>query len=263
MNDSRVAVVVPAFNEAERLPRVLAGVPDWVADVVVVDDASGDGTAQVAEAWGGPVRVVRHRRNRGVGAAIATGYRAALEAGAAAVAIMAGDAQMDPGELASLVQPVLEGRCEYCKGDRTRHPEVRRRMPKVRRLGNAVLSAWTRRVGRLDSLRDAQCGYTVVAAGALRRLPLDRLYPRYGYPNDLLVMLSTVGARVLERPVTPIYAGERSGLRPWRAVVTHAWVLLRAWWWRRRFLASARRGADVLLEPEPALPPRPRGGGGR
>ncbi|MEZ4267994.1 MAG: glycosyltransferase family 2 protein [Myxococcota bacterium] len=189
----RIAVVVPAFDEELHIAAMLGGLPGWVDDVVVVDDGSRDRTAAIAEAVGEPIRVIRHRANRGVGAALISGYGAALESGADIVAVMAGDGQMCPDELESLVAAVGRGHCDYAKGDRTGHPAVRQRMPLWRRLGNRVLSTWTQRISGGQPLRDAQCGYTAVSASALQRIPLERLYPRYGYPNDLLVMLGTVG----------------------------------------------------------------------
>lgn len=245
----RVAVVVPAFDEESHIGRVLSGLPPWVDDVIVIDDGSRDRTGGIAEGFGAPVRVVRHATNRGVGAALISGYRAALESGADVVAVMAGDGQMCPEELADLVGPVAAGRCDYAKGDRTAHPAVQTRMPRWRRLGNRVLSAWTRRISGTATLRDAQCGYTAVSAAALQRIPLDRLYPRYGYPNDLLVMLGTVGARIAEVPVTPIYEGQASGIRPERAIFTHSFVLARAWWWRRGWLSAEADAGAWLLSP--------------
>lgn len=229
-----VAVVVPCRNEERLLGGVLAGLPDLVDHAFVIDDASADRTSLVAGGFGSRVSVLRHEERRGVGGAIATGYRAALAAGYDVVAVMAGDGQMAPSELEGLARPVALGRVDYAKGDRTRHPEVRRRMPLVRRLGNAVLSRWTRRIAGLETLRDAQCGFTVISARALAGLPLDRLWPGYGYPNDLLVMLGALGARVKEVPVTPIYGEARSGLSPLLAVITHSLVLLRAFLWARR-----------------------------
>ncbi len=243
----RVAVLVPAFEEESHIGRVLADLPRWVDDVIVIDDGSRDRTGSIAASFGAPVRVVRHAHNRGVGAALISGYRAALASGADIVAVMAGDGQMCPEELADLVGPVAAGSCDYAKGDRTSHPAVRLRMPLWRRLGNRALSAWTRRISGAATLRDAQCGYTAVSAAALERIPLERLYPRYGYPNDLLVMLGTVGARIAEIPVTPIYEGQASGIRPERAIFTHSFVLARAWWWRRGWLSAAANAGPRLL----------------
>ncbi len=261
-SDHRVAVVIPARDEQRLLPRVLAGLPAWVDDVVVVDDGSTDGTAAIAQRWGPPVRVVRLPVNRGVGAAIATGYRVALEGGADVVAVMAADDQMRPDELWRLVGPVVRGECGYCKGERLGHPEVGRRMPRARRLGVVGLSWLTRRVAGLPALADAQCGFTAASAAALRAIPLERLYPRYGYPNDLLVMLAAAGVTIAERTVTPVYADESSGLRPALALLTHSFVLARAAWWRWAGGAPGARRADAA-DPVSESAPDPRRSAGQ
>ncbi|MCC6213678.1 MAG: glycosyltransferase family 2 protein [Polyangiaceae bacterium] len=222
-----VAVVVPAYGEARLLPRMLRRLPAWVDAVYVVDDASDDGTAEAALAVGDPrLRVVRHSVNRGVGAAIATGYAAALAAPADVVAVMAGDDQMDPGDLPSLLAPLADGRADHVKGDRLAHPEARR-MPLARRAGTRFLAGVTRAATGLR-VHDSQCGYTATTAACLRALPLDDLWPRYGYPNDLLALLARGGFRVAEVPVRPVYADEASGLRPWH-VVTILAVIARRW----------------------------------
>jgi glycosyltransferase involved in cell wall biosynthesis len=232
---------VPAFNERERVGGVVERLPAWVDHVVVVDDASDDGTARAARDAGlrraavarrthgarAPrVTVLRHAKNLGVGAAIVTGYRAALVAGADVVAVMAGDDQMDPDDLAAIVAPVLDGTSAYVKGNRFVHAS-RRRMPAARRLAGSVLSALTRVTTGL-AIDDSQCGYTALSARAARALPLGDLWPRYGYPNDLLGMLAARGFAVGEVPVRAVYAGERSGIRPWHvAVVT--FIIARRW----------------------------------
>ena len=229
----RVAVVVPAYNEAEHIQRVISEMPGWVDEIVVVDDGSEDSTREAVASAATDAVVVRHRHNRGVGAALQTGYACAVNRGAEVVAVMAGDGQMRSDELERIVRPVALGEADYCKGDRTSHPEAHR-MPVVRRVGTDVLTRWTRALSGYAHLRDAQCGFTAISASMLEQLPLDRLTRRYGYPNDLLVMLGGVGARLVQQPVTPVYEGQRSDLKPWRAVWTHSYVLGRAWWYRQR-----------------------------
>ncbi len=245
----RVAVVVPAHNEARLIARTLSSVPGYVDDVVVVDDASVDATRSCAEQCGdGRVQVVVHPANRGVGAAIATGYERALQLGAEVVAVMAGDAQMDPTNLPALLEPVVGGSADYAKGNRLQWPNAHRAMPPARWLGNHVLSAMTRAATGLR-IQDSQCGYTAISARALRSLDLGALWPRYGYPNDLLASLARVGARVVDVPVRPVYADEQSGLG-WRdATYVIPWVLGRA---------ALRRWGDAAYETEPA-PASPRG----
>jgi glycosyltransferase involved in cell wall biosynthesis len=236
--DARVAVVVPAYNEARLIERTLASVPSWVDHVVVVDDASRDDTAVRARAVGDRrVEVVRHPVNRGVGAAIGTGYSRAFARGADVAVVMAGDAQMDPTDLPALLLPVVTGGAGYAKGDRLSHPAVRRAMPWTRRLGNLVLSLMTRVATGL-AVRDSQCGYTALSRRAAERLPLQNLWPRYGYPNDLLGRLAHGGIAVRDVVVRPIYADEESGIRLRHALFVVPYVLVRV---LGRRLAGGRR----------------------
>jgi glycosyltransferase involved in cell wall biosynthesis len=230
LEGARLFVVVPAYNEERLLAATLAGVPSFVDGIVVVDDASRDRTAEVARAAADQrIHVERHHVNRGVGAAIVTGYRVAITAGADLVAVMAGDAQMHPDDLARLASPVARGEVDYAKGDRLAHAEVRRIMPFGRRVAGRALSQLTRWAAGLPSLSDSQCGYTVIAASAVRRIDLDGLFPRYGYPNDLLGALARAGCSVRDVPVRPVYGDESSGVRPWHVAVILGLVLRVAW----------------------------------
>jgi hypothetical protein len=158
----------------------------------------------VAALAGGRVRVERHAQNRGVGAAIAI---------------------------------------DYAKGDRLAHPEVRRIMPRARRWAGRVLSWLTRVAAGLPVLSDSQCGYTAISARAVTGLGLDHLYPRYGYPNDLLGMLALGGFAIRDVPVRPVYGDERSGVRPWHVLVILALIARIA---ARRLTAENQRRARAM-----------------
>lgn len=207
---AKVAVVIPAYNEERLIASTLAQVPGYVDLIFVVNDASQDGTDRRLEALGSS-RVVRvnHTANRGVGAAIVTGYYHALSAGADLIAVMAGDNQMDGSELGTLLDTALSG-TDYVKGNRFLHCDAQK-MPSLRRLGSRVLSYLTRFTTGL-TVDDCQCGYTVIRAGAAAALPLDNLWPRYGYPNDMLALLARSGMSVGDVAVRPVYRDERSGL---------------------------------------------------
>jgi hypothetical protein len=161
-----------------------------------------------------------------VGAAITTGYRAAFARGAEVCAVMAGDAQMDPADLSVLIAPVLRGEVDYAKGDRLSYPRARKHMPLPRWLGNGLLSRVTQLATGL-SIRDSQCGYTALSAQAAAVLPLEDLWPRYGYPNDLLGMLAERELRVAEVVVRPVYGDEISGIGLRHALFVVPYVLLR------------------------------------
>jgi glycosyltransferase involved in cell wall biosynthesis len=248
LRDRRVAVVVPAFNEALLIARTLRSVPAYVDEIVVVDDASHDGTAEAALAVDDArVRVVRKPKNGGVGAAIVTGYREAFAGGADVCAVMAGDAQMDPKDLHALLTPVVLGHADYAKGNRLSYPDVRRHMPITRWLGNTALSGLTRLVTGLP-VRDSQCGYSALSRRAAEQLPLDSLWPRYGYPNDLLGLLSERQMIVREVLVRPVYADEQSGVGLRHALLVVPYVLLRVLMRRVRHAVGLGRKAPVPME---------------
>jgi glycosyltransferase involved in cell wall biosynthesis len=232
----RVAVVVPAFDEELLVAETIRGIPAFVDLIVVVDDHSSDGTAERARAVGDPrVEVIEHAENQGVGAAIATGYERCRELGVDVTCVMAGDNQMDPGELAALVGPVARGEVDYAKANRLVSGEAWQLIPRSRYLGNAVLSLLTKIASGYWHVADSQAGYTALSLDALRRLDVERLYRRYGFPNDMLVHLNVQNARVRDVPSRPIYGvGERSGIRVRHVAPRIAWLLFKGFWWRMK-----------------------------
>src|SRR5262249_40849614 len=142
-------------------------------------------------------------------------------------AVMAGDDQMDPADLASVVDPVLSNRADFVKGNRFLHPE-RRRMPWLRRIAGAWLAAATSAATGLR-IGDRQCGFAALSKATAERLPLSELWTGYGYPNDLLGLLAAHGMRVVEVPVRPVYGDEESGIRPWH-LFTILGVIGRRYW---------------------------------
>jgi glycosyltransferase involved in cell wall biosynthesis len=243
---SRIAVVVPAFNEAGKIAATLRSIPGFVDHVIMVDDASMDATFRIAgKSQRRGLQLVRHDRNQGVGAAISTGYLAALELGADVVAVMAGDSQMDPADLANVIDPVVTKRADYAKGNRFAWPGVYRTMPWSRILGNWLLSHLTRLASGYRELFDSQCGYTATNRRALGVILRGPMFPRYGYPNHILTRLAAAGARVVDVPVRPVYGPAwRSGIRVRKVV----WPLL---------YLLARGTAERLLRRVGVLRPRP------
>jgi glycosyltransferase involved in cell wall biosynthesis len=237
IDSRRIAVVIPAKDEARFIGAVVSTLPDFVDQVVVVDDGSVDDTSARARAARDDVDIVRHEVSRGVGAAIAAGYRRALAGGAEVMAVMAGDGQMDPQELGRVVAPVVLGCAGYVKGDRLAHRDVWRQMPWPRLVGTASLGLLTSVVVGVP-IRDSQCGYTAISREALERIDLDDIWIGYGYPNDMIAALARAGVIIDEVRVRPIYRDEVSGLKP-RHVLTILWLLGRA---ARRRASAAMRG---------------------
>ena len=179
--------------------------------------------------------MISHADNEGVGAAIVTGYRRALDEGIEITAVMAADGQMDPSDLETLTGAVARGEVDYAKANRLFTGQAWQLMPRHRYLGNAVLSMLTKIASGYWHVADSQSGYTAISHETLERLDLDRIYRRYGFPNDMLVHLNVWNARVRDYPSRPIYGvGERSGIRLWRVVPTIAWLLFKGFFWRLR-----------------------------
>ncbi len=218
-----IGVVVPAYNEQKLIGRTLDVIPDFVDRVVVVDDCSHDETAECVQARvaGQPERVIliRHDINQGVGGAIATGYKWCRDHGVDAAVVMAGDAQMDPADLPALLDPVVDGEVDYAKGNRLFTGDAWNQIPKIRYLGNSAMSLLTKIASGYWHVADSQSGYTAINARALRTIDWDRMYKRYGQPNDLLVRLNVYNFRVRDVPVQPVYnIGEESGVKPLRMI---------------------------------------------
>jgi glycosyltransferase involved in cell wall biosynthesis len=229
-----VAVVIPAYNEEKLIAATVAGIPDFVDRIIVVDDQSRDGTVGAVEALQDPrVELIRHERNNGVGAAIVTGYERARDERVGVTAVMAADNQMDPEDLEVLVAPVARGEVDYAKANRLFTGQAWQLIPRYRYLGNAVLSLFTKIASGYWHVADSQSGYTAVSLRYLELLDLDRIYKRYGFPNDMLVHLNVWNARVRDYPSRPIYGvGERSGIRVRQVVPRISWLLVKGFFWR-------------------------------
>jgi glycosyltransferase involved in cell wall biosynthesis len=235
LDEKTVAVVVPALNEETLVGPTVAGIPAFVDRIIVVDDASTDETAERAKAADSRVELVRHDRNQGVGAAIVSGYKRAIAEEVDVTAVMAADGQMDADDLETLVRAVAKGETDYAKANRLFTGQAWELIPRGRYLGNAVLSFLTKIASGYWHVADSQSGFTAVSLETLRMLDLDRIYPRYGFPNDMLVHLNVWNRRVRDFPSRPIYGvGEKSGIRLRRVVPRISWLLVKGFFWRLR-----------------------------
>lgn len=232
---ARVAVVIPAYRVERLIGGVLDRMPALVDRVIVVDDGSPDATAELVGArHEARVALIRHGRNRGVGAAMATGFRAALDDGADVVVKCDGDGQMDPLDIPSLIEPLLDGRAEYAKGCRFHHFRDLAAMPRVRLGGNIALTFLTKLASGYWHVLDPQNGFVAIRSDVLRRLPLDRIAPGYFFENDILIRLNALEARVADVPLPTRYGDETSSLHPGRILVEFPFRLM-AGFFRRVF----------------------------
>lgn len=229
----RVAVVIPARNEAPFVGEVIRAMPACVDSVVVVDDASTDGTGEAARAVGDSrVEILRHQANMGVGGAMVTGYRRALEVGADVIVKMDGDGQMSPDDLPALLDAVTSEGCAYAKGNRFLVGAPRAIMPRTRFMGNMALAFLTKLASGYWNIFDPQNGYTAIRSDALRQIDLDALDRGYFFENDMLVQLNIRRLRVKDVPMPARYGGEASGIRPFRVGLGFSRLLLQRFAYR-------------------------------
>ncbi len=212
---SKIGVVVPCYNVREKILDVLRGIPDVVQRIYVVDDACPQQSGQhvVESTMDARIVVITHASNQGVGGAMVSGYRAALSDGMDIVVKIDGDGQMDPGLLSKFIQPIIEQRADYAKGNRFFELESLRSMPTVRLIGNAVLSFVNKLSCGYWDVMDPTNGYVAIHAKVLKRIPLEKVSKRYFFESDMLFRLATLRAVVLDIPMDAVYGNEKSGLK--------------------------------------------------
>lgn len=228
--EKKIGIVIPAHNEEKLIGKVIETLPDYVDIIVVVDDCSQDQTAAVVQSLAvsnKKIILLRHEQNRGVGAAIATGYIWARDHQVDVSAVMAADFQMAPEDLPSILEPVCRNECDYTKGNRLFRGESWGMIPKYRYIGNSFLSLFTKIASGYWHVADSQSGYTAISLQALNTLELEAIYPRYGMPNDLLINLNIANMRVRDISIRPVYnVGEVSGIKLKKVLFTIPLILV-------------------------------------
>lgn len=207
------AVVIPAYKVSETIVNVINSIPDDVDLVIVVDDACPQSSGKVAEGSGRDnLMVLYHDDNQGVGGAVITGYKRAIELGCDIVIKMDGDGQMDPTYIQSLIDPLIHNKADYTKGNRFRDFNALKSMPKVRLFGNSVLSFLIKFSSGYWNIMDPTNGYTAIHRRALDRLNLDKISKRFFFESDMLINLNIINAVVQDVPIPARYGREKSSL---------------------------------------------------
>jgi len=236
--NNSICVVVPSYNEETQIGNVIDTMPTYIDRIVIVDDQSKDRTVEVVKGYqeeSDRIVLIVHEINEGVGGTIATGYKWALENSFDVAVVMAGDGQLNPNDLPAILDPIISGHADYSKGNRLFTGEAFQKIPHVRYFGNAFLSLLTKIASGYWHLADSQSGYTAINRKALKMIDWNRMYKRYGQPNNLLVRLNVADMRVVDVPVDPVYnIGEKSGIKIKKVVFTISWQLLKMFLWRMK-----------------------------
>jgi dolichol-phosphate mannosyltransferase len=232
-----IAVVIPCYNVAAHVEAVIRAIPPIATTIVAVDDGSTDDTAAVlARLDDRRLKVIRHSTNRGVGAAVKTGYEEALRSGAGICVKLDGDGQMAPEGIAALARALVDEGVQYAKGNRFTDIGALQQMPPVRLLGNALLSFLVKLASGYWNVLDPTNGYTAIASAALRRITFAKLADRYFFETSMLVELNIARARIADVAMPARYGNERSAMNlPWVTLTFPdllARSLLRRLYWR-------------------------------
>lgn len=231
----KIGVAVPAYNEESLIGETLRGIPEYVDRIYVCNDGSTDKTAEIVKEFmkkDDRIFLINHEKNMGVGKSIIDCYKKGIDEGMEIMVVMAGDNQMDPKEMPKLLDPIIEGKADYTKGNRLYSKDAITGMSKWRLFGNAILTILTKIASGYWHISDPQNGYTAISRKALLTLPLDDVFPWYGYCNDLLVKMNVYGLRVIDVPIPARYGSEKSKIKYGKYILKVSWLLFRDFFWR-------------------------------
>ena len=229
-NDNVVGVVIPCYNEENLIIRTLETIPKFIDKVIVVNDGSTDNTQSIVETFiskdgSSKFELINNGKNFGVGRTIMIGYNRSIEKEIDITVVMAGDNQMDPLYLPKLLEPIIEGKADYTKGNRLTHGDYRK-MPLFRRFGNSILSLLTKISTGYWDIIDPQNGYTAASKDALSSIIDSKVAGGYGYNSVMLTSLNISKKKVLDVSIPPVYGEEKSGIKIGRYMICTSWILI-------------------------------------
>lgn len=228
MFKGKVAVVIPAFKVVNQIKNVILSIPDTIDHIIVVDDKCPYDSGNIAEKLNKEnVLVVYHEHNQGVGKAVTTGYKKALELDCEIIIKVDGDGQMDPGFIDSLIEPLISNEADYTKGNRFRDFQQLKTMPKIRLFGNSVLSFLIKLSSGYWNITDPTNGYTAIHKRVLDKLNLEKVSKRYFFESDMLIKLNILNAVVKEINTPAQYADEKSSLKIKNVLMQFPFSLMR------------------------------------
>jgi glycosyltransferase involved in cell wall biosynthesis len=240
--NKKIAALVPAYNEERLIAKTIMGMPDFVDHIIVVDDQSKDKTSEAAKKTKHKHLVlIRHEKNTGLGGAIRTAVKKAKELGADIGVVMAGDNQMDPAYLPSLLDPICEEGYDFTKQNRFYATEGFANMPRHRVFGSIMLAFMTRVASGYWHIIDPQNGYVAYGPKVLEELNFEKITNGYALENDVLINLNILGMRIKEVPGKIVYADEQSDMNLWKIVPSFTLFLFLGFF-RRVFKKYVLRG---------------------
>jgi glycosyltransferase involved in cell wall biosynthesis len=232
--EKTIGIVVPAYNEALLIGETLKSIPEFVDKIYVIDDCSKDRTAEIAKNFlkiDPRISFVSHDQNKGVGGTIVTGYKKALEDRVDIAIVMAGDNQMDPKYLPNLMNPLIDGKADFTKGNRLK-AGYWAGMSGWRLFGNIILNFLTKIASGYWNIDDPQNGYVAITSSGLRKMDLGKLYKGYAFENDMMIKANVADIKMVNVAIPAKYGKEKSKIVYRKFIIKTSLFLLSSFLWR-------------------------------
>lgn len=230
-----IGVTVPAYNEAKLIEKTITTIPKFVDHIIVINDCSTDNTLSIVNKLAkkdNRIFVIDNKENHGIGYSLTHGLKKASELGCDRVAVMAGDAQMDPQQLEPMLNTMENKGLDFIKGNRFMHFEALKDMPKYRRFGNIIVTIMTKFATGYYSIFDTQNGYVIYTKDVIDRMPWHIIGDRYEFENTILVGLSIINAKIGDYPMPAVYGEEKSTIKLFSTTMRVINVLFKGFWQR-------------------------------
>ena len=241
--DKKISLVIPAYNEEKLIKSTLENVSDIIDKIYVIDDCSPDNQNEIILKYAEKdvrIQLLKHKINQGPGGAIITGYLQSSKDEYDITVVVGGDNQMLLEEVECFLDPIIDGKVDYTKGNRfllSKIEDTLQKMPKIRLLGNLIITGLTKIASGYYKMMDVVDGYTAITKQAIDTINWSMAWKRYGYPMDFLIRLNAYGFKVMDIPRTAVYLqGERqSQIKGFNYAFKVSQMLLRGFLWRLKF----------------------------
>ncbi|WGD34861.1 glycosyltransferase family 2 protein [Olleya sp. YS] len=216
LNQNKIAVVIPYYNASKHIADVLHKLPEFIDVVYIVDDCGEEALPNsILETFEKSVHL-KNEKNLGVGGATKTGFKQAIQDQFDIVVKVDADDQMDTSYIKALINPLIEDKAEYAKGNRFRDFKALKNMPTVRKIGNLGLSFLTKAATGYWNNFDPTNGFFAVKTSTLKQLDFNNIANRYYFETSLIAELYFQDVRIKDVPMPAIYGDEKSNMSVWK-----------------------------------------------
>ncbi len=242
--NKKIALVIPAYNEEKLIRLTLENnIPTLIDVIYVVDDKSTDNQNVVileCAALDPRIQLIKHDRNKGPGGAIITGYLKSSREGYDIALVVGADYQMPLDEVTHFLDPIINGEVDYTKGNRfmlSKLEDTLGKMPRLRLVGNWIITALTKIASGYYKVMDVVDGYTAISKKAIDGIDWSKAWSGYGYPMDFLIRLNAYSFKVKDISRTAIYlkGARQSQIKGFNYALRVSPMLWRGFWWRLNF----------------------------